>query len=106
MDEYLVSAGVTVMVVAFFGSTTLTQAVRRGLATFVMNMAQATHPPGGAAALIGVEGVVVLGFIPFPPPAKPARISHVSGQKFIMPSAGHLTVYGNESCFLYKICEY
>jgi len=79
VDEYLVSAGVAVMVAAFFGSMPLTIPVGVGLVTFVMNMAQATHQPGGATALFGVQGVVCLGFVLLPLPAMPARISHVSG---------------------------
>ena len=63
---HLVSATVAVIVVALFGSTTLTMAIGVGLAIFVMNMTHTTHPPGGATALIGVQGAVGPGFILLP----------------------------------------
>jgi len=53
-------------VVAIFGSTTLTMAIAVGLAIFVMNLTHTTHPPGGATALIGVQGAVDPGFILLP----------------------------------------
>ena len=63
---HLVSACVAVMVVALFGSTPLTMAIAVGLAIFVMNLTHTTHPPGGATALIGVQGAVGPGFILLP----------------------------------------
>lgn len=63
---HLVSAVVAVLVVAFFGSTPLTMAVGVGLAIFVMNLTHTTHPPGGATALIGVQGAVGPEFILLP----------------------------------------
>lgn len=63
---HLVSATVAVIVVALFGSTTLSMAIGVGLAIFVMNMTHTTHPPGGATALIGVQGAVGPGFILLP----------------------------------------
>ncbi|MEI6208787.1 MAG: HPP family protein [Desulfuromonadales bacterium] len=54
------------MVVALFGSTPFTMALGGGLAIFVMNMTHTTHPPGGATALIGVQGAVGPGFILVP----------------------------------------
>jgi CBS-domain-containing membrane protein len=60
---HLVSAAVAVLVVALFGSTPLTMAVGVGLAIFAMNLTHTTHPPGGATALIGVQGAVGPGFI-------------------------------------------
>ena len=63
---HLVSAGVAVMVVALFGSSPLTMAIGVGLAIFVMNLTHTTHPPGGATALIGVQGAVGPGFILLP----------------------------------------
>jgi len=53
---HLVSAFVAVIVVALFGSNQLTMAIGVGLAIFVMNLTHTTHPPGGATALIGVQG--------------------------------------------------
>ncbi len=63
---HLLSAVVAVVVVALFGSTPLTMAIGVGLAIFVMNMTHTTHPPGGATALIGVQGAVGPGFILLP----------------------------------------
>lgn len=63
---HLVSAIVAVIVVALFGSTTYTMALGVGLAIFVMNMTHTTHPPGGATALIGVQGAAGPGFILLP----------------------------------------
>ena len=63
---HLVSAVVAVIVVALFGSTPLSMAIGVGLAIFVMNLTHTTHPPGGATALIGVQGAVGPGFILLP----------------------------------------
>ncbi len=63
---HLVSATVAVIVVALFGSTPLTIALGVGLAIFIMNLTHTTHPPGGATALIGVQGAVGPGFILVP----------------------------------------
>jgi CBS-domain-containing membrane protein len=63
---HLVSAIVAVIVVALFGSTPLSMAVGVGLAIFVMNLTHTTHPPGGATALIGVQGAVGPEFILLP----------------------------------------
>jgi len=60
---HLVSAVVSVIVVALFGSTPLSMAIGVGLAIFVMNLTHTTHPPGGATALIGVQGAVGPGFV-------------------------------------------
>lgn len=53
---HLISATVAVVVVALFGSSQLTLALAVGLAIFLMNLTHTTHPPGGATALIGVQG--------------------------------------------------
>lgn len=53
---HLVSATVAVIVVSLMGSTPLTMALGVGLAIFVMNLTHTTHPPGGATALIGIQG--------------------------------------------------
>lgn len=63
---HFVSAVVAVIVVALFGSTPLSMAVGVGLAIFVMNLTHTTHPPGGATALIGVQGAVGPEFILLP----------------------------------------
>jgi CBS-domain-containing membrane protein len=60
---HLVSAVVSVVVVALFGSSPLTMAIGVGLAIFAMNLTHTTHPPGGATALIGVQGAAGPGFI-------------------------------------------
>ena len=63
---HILSAGVAVLVVALFGSSPVTMAVGVGLAIFVMNLTHTTHPPGGATALIGVQGAVGPDFILLP----------------------------------------
>lgn len=63
---HLASAVVAVLVVALFGSTPLTMAIGVGLAIFVMNLTHTTHPPGGATALIGVQGAVGPDYILLP----------------------------------------
>lgn len=60
---HLVSACVAVLMVALFGSSPLTIAVGVGLAIFAMNLTHTTHPPGGATALIGIQGSAGPGFI-------------------------------------------
>ena len=63
---HVVCACVAVLVVALFGSTPLTIAIGVGLALLVMNLTHTTHPPGGATALIGVQGAVGPEFILVP----------------------------------------
>lgn len=63
---HLVSAGVAVLVVALFGSNQLAMAIGVGLAVFAMNLTHTNHPPGGATALIGVQGGAGPGFILVP----------------------------------------
>jgi len=63
---HLVSAGVAVLVVALFGSSQLTMAIGVGLAIFAMNLTHTNHPPGGATALIGIQGTVGPDFILVP----------------------------------------
>ncbi len=63
---HLLSAAVAVVVVALFGSTPFTMALGVGVAIFVMNLTHTTHPPGGATALIGVQGTVGPEFILIP----------------------------------------
>lgn len=63
---HLVSAAVAVAVVALLGSTPFSMALAVGLAIFAMNLTDTTHPPGGATALIGVQGGVGPEFVLFP----------------------------------------
>jgi CBS-domain-containing membrane protein len=63
---HLLSAIVAVAVVALLGSTPLSMALGVGIAIFVMNITHTTHPPGGATALIGVQGAAGLGFVLVP----------------------------------------
>jgi CBS-domain-containing membrane protein len=63
---HLVSASVAVAMVALFGSGPLTMAAAVGLAIFVMYFTRTIHPPGGATALIGVQGHAGAGFLLFP----------------------------------------
>lgn len=63
---HLLSALVAVVVVALIGSTPVTMAVAVGISIFVMNLTHTTHPPGGATALIGVQGAVGPGFVLLP----------------------------------------
>jgi CBS-domain-containing membrane protein len=63
---HLLSAAVAVLVVALFGTSPFTMALGVGLAIFVMNLTHTTHPPGGATALIGVQGGVGPEFILLP----------------------------------------
>lgn len=63
---HLVFATVAVLMVALFGSAPLTMALGVGLAIFVMNLTHTTHPPGGATALIGIQGAAGPEFILVP----------------------------------------
>jgi len=60
---HLLSSAVAVVTVALLGSTPLSMALGVGLAIFVMNLTHTTHPPGGATALIGIQGGVGPEFI-------------------------------------------
>lgn len=63
---HLLSALVAVGVVALLGSTPLTMALAVGISIFLMNLTHTTHPPGGATALIGVQGGAGFGFVLLP----------------------------------------
>ncbi|HEY6008359.1 MAG TPA: HPP family protein [Geobacteraceae bacterium] len=63
---HLVSAGVAVAMVALFGSGPLPAACAVGLAIMLMNLTRTNHPPGGATALIGVQGGAGPAFILVP----------------------------------------
>lgn len=60
---HVISAAIAVAVVALFGSSPATIALAVGLSMFVMHLTHTTHPPGGATALIGVQGGAGLAFI-------------------------------------------
>lgn len=60
---HLVSALVAVVLVALFGAGPLVMALAVGLAIFFMNLTHTTHPPGGATALIGVQGAAGWSYI-------------------------------------------
>lgn len=63
---HVVSAVVAVLVVTLVGSTPFAMAIAVGLAIIVMSLTHTTHSPGGATALIGVQGAVGPGFILMP----------------------------------------
>lgn len=63
---HCVSAAVAVGVVSLFGSGHLAMALGVGLAILAMNLTHTTHPPGGATALIGVQGSAGPAFIVLP----------------------------------------
>ncbi len=63
---HLVSALVAVAIVAFAGSGPYTMALAVGLAIFLMYVTRTIHPPGGATALIGVQGHAGWAFVLVP----------------------------------------
>lgn len=63
---HLISAVTAVVMVALFGSNPYSIALTVGLAIFLMYMTGTTHPPGGATALIGVQGHAGLAFVFIP----------------------------------------
>lgn len=63
---HVISACVATVLVALFGSGPLIMALAVGLAIFLMNLTHTTHPPGGATALIGVQGAVGWSYILLP----------------------------------------
>lgn len=60
---HLISACVAAAIVALLGSSQLTMALAVGLSILLMNLTHTTHPPGGATALIGVQGHAGITFI-------------------------------------------
>jgi CBS-domain-containing membrane protein len=60
---HLVSAIVAVTIVAFGGSGPLAFSLAVGLSILLMSLTRTIHPPGGATALIGVQGHVGVEFI-------------------------------------------
>ncbi len=63
---HFLSASVAVLIVALFGSGSLAMASAVGLSILVMYLTRTIHPPGGATALIGVQGHAGAGFLLFP----------------------------------------
>lgn len=63
---HLVSAGVAVAVVACGGTGSTAIALAVGLATLLMYLTRTVHPPGGATALIGVQGHAAPDFLLVP----------------------------------------
>ena len=63
---HVISATVAVFIVQLFGVNHFSIALAVGLAIFAMNVTRTTHPPGGATALIGVQGAAgpIYVFIP------------------------------------------
>jgi CBS-domain-containing membrane protein len=53
---HVISASVAVLVVALCGTTSFSIALAVALAISLMHLTHTTHPPGGATALIGVQG--------------------------------------------------
>ncbi len=63
---HVISAAVAVVLVALLGSNPYTIALAVGLSMLLMHMTHTTHPPGGATALIGVQGSATASFILVP----------------------------------------
>ncbi len=63
---HLVSAAIAVVIVALFGSGPYAMAIAVGLSIFLMYVTRTIHPPGGATALIGVQGHAGYGFLLLP----------------------------------------
>jgi CBS-domain-containing membrane protein len=53
---HMLSAATAVAIVTFFGSGPLAMSMSVGAAILVMYLTRTVHPPGGATALIGVQG--------------------------------------------------
>jgi len=63
---HLVSAVVAVAVVAMGATGMYAVSLAVGISIFLMYLTRTIHPPGGATALIGVQGHAGLSFILFP----------------------------------------
>jgi CBS-domain-containing membrane protein len=63
---HVISALVAACTVAALGSTPYTIALAVGLAIFAMMLTRTLHPPGGATALIGVQGACGFSFVLVP----------------------------------------
>ena len=60
---HIISAIVAVIIVATMESNSLSIALAVGTAILAMNLTHTTHPPGGATALIGVQGGAGLSYV-------------------------------------------
>lgn len=56
VGEHLISAAAAVAVATLLGTGPVATALAVGTATFLMYLTRTVHPPGGATALIGVQG--------------------------------------------------
>jgi CBS-domain-containing membrane protein len=63
---HLLSALVAVVLPATMGSGICTTALAVGLATLLMYLTDTVHPPGGATAIIGIQGHAGIGFLLVP----------------------------------------
>ncbi|WP_298267665.1 HPP family protein [Geobacter sp.] len=63
---HLLSAAVAVVVVACGGTGSAAIALAVGVATLLMYLTRTVHPPGGATALIGVQGHAGAAFLLMP----------------------------------------
>lgn len=63
---HLLSAAAAVIIVALGGRGSIAIALSVGLSIFLMYITRTMHPPGGATALIGVQGHAGYSFILFP----------------------------------------
>lgn len=63
---HVLSAIVAVIIVALLGSNAFSIALAVGCAILIMNLTHTTHPPGGATALIGVQGGAGLSYVFIP----------------------------------------
>lgn len=63
---HLVSAGVAVTIVSFIGTGPYATALAVGISIFLMYLTRTIHPPGGATALIGVQGHAGLTYLFMP----------------------------------------
>ncbi|MGD0845148.1 MAG: HPP family protein [Geobacteraceae bacterium] len=63
---HLLSAFTAVLIVSFCGSGPYAMAFGVGAAIFLMYMTHTIHPPGGATALIGIQGHAGFGYVLIP----------------------------------------
>ena len=63
---HMISAGVATLIVAAGGSGSAAVALAVGISIFLMYLTRTIHPPGGATALIGVQGQAGFSFLLVP----------------------------------------
>lgn len=66
LGGHLISAGVAVAIVAMGATGMCAVSLAVGISIFLMYLTRTIHPPGGATALIGVQGHAGLSFILIP----------------------------------------